>query len=304
MKFVVIGDLMVDKTIHGEVTKISPEAPVPVVNIKYETNVLGGSGNVVKNLTSMGHEVVVSGFAGNLSKKLMSEDKLINHSFCTYTEKDNVKLRYVDIKTGYHLLRVDDEDETKSYGPLTWGAWGPDLDAIKPDGIILSDYGKNAIDGNVKGIVESAKQRKIPIFVDTRRGDVRVFEGVNWMMPNAQELEAIKETLGVTEEHRIIELLDLDGLIVTKSENGMTFVGEDGSTLSIPITSSDVVDVTGAGDTAIAAFAVGICTHQDPIEAMKFSNYCAGVVCRQRGTSTVTKEDVDTYHAIEHGIYT
>jgi D-beta-D-heptose 7-phosphate kinase/D-beta-D-heptose 1-phosphate adenosyltransferase len=286
MKFVVIGDIMVDKTIYGEVNKISPEAPVPVIDCKYETNILGGAANVARNLVALGHEVIMGGYVGDLSMSLFAREQYIDTKYTIYQPKDNIKLRYVDIKTGYHLIRVDDEDETESYGPLEDGPW-KHLDFYRIDGILLSDYNKGALGNNAESIMKEARVRNIPVFVDTRRDDISAFKGANWMMPNANERNAMLKFHNCKEELDLIIQFNLTGMVVTLSEEGMYLVTRDGKSETIPATQKNIVDVTGAGDTALATFAVETAGCKPPMEAMKKANENAGIVCTKRGTATI-----------------
>lgn len=308
MRFAVIGDIMVDRTIHGEVNKISPEAPIPVLNVKYETQTLGGAGNVVKNLTAMGHQVMVSGFMGPLAKELFKADSLINYGYTKPRKKDNVKLRYVDIKTGYHLVRVDDEDEIISYGPMDTRSIEKHFQHL--DGIILSDYCKGCFGrvtdhrvyinkNNVAHLIKEARKHNKPVFVDTRRPDLGMFIHANWMMPNVKEYESIiKENPHLSSPKDIIKHTHLDGLVLTKSEEGMEVYLPSGKSKHLEPTVKDVVDVTGAGDTAIATFAASICQGDSPKDAINFATYCAGIVCKKRGTATIDINNVRAYHGV------
>ena len=285
MKFIVIGDIMVDQTVYGEVRKISPEAPIPVIECKETRYVLGGAANVAKNVVALGHEVIMCGYTSMISTQLFDQHPSIDTKYTIYKGLDNVKLRYVDNKTGYQLLRADNEDEIKSYGPIENDLW-KDIDTIEADALIISDYNKGVIGDSISELIEKAKGRGIPVFVDTRRDLITPFEGVNWIMPNAKELAAILEWHGSREEIEIIEDFQLEGMVVTLSENGMYLVTKN-FTFSVDATQKNVVDVTGAGDTALATFAVEIASGSSPEKALRKANENAGLVCLKRGTATI-----------------
>jgi D-beta-D-heptose 7-phosphate kinase/D-beta-D-heptose 1-phosphate adenosyltransferase len=230
----------------------------------------------------------MGGYVSDLSMSLFAHELYIDTKYTIYKPKDNIKLRYVDIKTGYHLIRVDDEDETESYGPLEDGPWlNHVFDFYHIDGILLSDYNKGALGNNVDLIMKEARVRNIPVFVDTRRDDISAFKGANWMMPNANERNAMLKFHNCKEELDLIIQFNLTGMVVTLSEEGMYLVTRDGKSETIPATQKNIVDVTGAGDTALATFAVETASCKPPIEAMKKANENAGIVCTKRGTATL-----------------
>ena len=290
MRFIVIGDIMVDRTIYGEVHKISPEAPVPVITHSYITEVLGGAANVARNIEAIGHEVIMGGYIGEIAQKLFQKTS-INIDSAIEVEQDNIKTRFVDIKTGYHLLRYDNETKTKLYGPLTSGPWIHlkwHQKILPYDGVIISDYHKGSLDSNVAEIIQYANEANVPIFVDTRRSNIDIFKGASWLMPNLKELNAILEEYNLIEPADIIKFLGLQGIIITMSEDGMELQMLNPKVrLRTAATNSHIVDVTGAGDTALASFAIAIAEGKKPVQALRIANKNAGIVCMKRGTATV-----------------
>ena len=308
LKVAVVGDMMLDDYLIGTVERISPEAPVPVVSVKEERFVLGGAANVVNNLSTLGAKAVCFGVIGEdfdgdrlineLEKKSIETSGVVRSS----TRPTIVKRRIIG--GNQQLLRLDWEDAR----PIS-----DDLEAslIKQieakldnlNAVILSDYDKGVLTPKVvKRIIALCKEKGIIVTVDPKPKNAMNYVGATSMTPNRKEA---MECLGKKSFEDVLEIgrelkekLQLNNLLLTRSEEGMSLFQEDG-VINIPTYAKEVFDVTGAGDTVISVFtlacAAGVTLH----EAAKIANTAAGVVVGKMGTSTVTKEEIlDFYNRI------
>ena len=315
MRFVVIGDIMIDETVYGGVERISPEAPVPVLSKTKVRRVIGGAGNVATNLRAICPRARVDliGIASRDCLALLNNYSL--NSIYLYTppevriapEKMNVKLRFIDTKTGYQLLRVDNEDDVgiKELS-LDW-QFTKDIieqgDRCLPgaDAVIISDYCKGAITEELaRSIISHVKNNmNVPVFVDTRRHNPECFEGASYITPNVKELKIMMETLGYkypVDIPNFVKNMKLKGMLLTKSEEGMELrLADDPTIWHRSADNKDVVDVTGAGDTALAAFAAAMTLKPSkPDWALEVANILAGEVCLFKGTA-VPENTLETY---------
>lgn len=301
LKVAVVGDMMLDDYLIGSVDRISPEAPVPVVSIKKERFVLGGAANVVNNLSTLGAKAVCFGVVGEdfdgerLIKELEAKSIEISGIVKTNDRPTIVKRRI--ISGTQQLLRLDWEDVRAIPENLEDNL----LEEIEKriDGlnaIILSDYDKGVLTPRVvKRIITMCRERGIIVTVDPKPKNALNYIGATSMTPNRKEAV---ECLGKKSFDNMLETgkelkekLQLDNLLLTRSEEGMSlFHGDD--IINIPTYAKEVFDVTGAGDTVISVFtlacAAGVTLH----EAAKIANTAAGVVVGKMGTSTVTKEEI------------
>ncbi|MGL4652978.1 MAG: D-glycero-beta-D-manno-heptose-7-phosphate kinase [Cetobacterium sp.] len=301
LKVAVVGDMMLDDYLIGSVERISPEAPVPVVSIKKERFVLGGAANVVNNLSTLGAKAVCFGVVGEdfdgerLIKEL--EAKSIETSGIVKTNDRPTIVKRRIISGTQQLLRLDWEDARAIPENLEDNL----LEEIEKriDGlnaIILSDYDKGVLTPRVvKRIITMCRERGIIVTVDPKPKNALNYIGATSMTPNRKEAV---ECLGKKSFDNMLETgkelkekLQLDNLLLTRSEEGMSlFHGDD--VINIPTYAKEVFDVTGAGDTVISVFtlacAAGVTLH----EAAKIANTAAGVVVGKMGTSTVTKEEI------------
>jgi len=302
-KILVVGDLMLDRHVWGGVSRISPEAPVPIVKVSRESETAGGAGNVALNAADLGLEVAVCGFVG---------DDPAGERLCAIMEQAGVRVRGIvragartTTKTriiGGHqqMLRLDEEDtaeaERQDYERL--------LEAVRREvaegvsAVVLSDYAKGALSENVcRTLIALCRERAIPVFVDPKGVDYARYSGATAITPNRAELAAVGR----------VESPDLDALIaageavrrdlgaefvlVTLGENGLALI-RPGSAEHIPAVARDVFDVTGAGDTVIAALAAGVAAGLRLEDAVRLANMAAGVVVGKAGTATVKRTEL------------
>ncbi len=310
-KIGVVGDMMLDEYIIGKVDRISPEAPVPVVNVQSESFVLGGAANVVNNLCSLGVEVYVYSVIGDdengkkLKKVLFQKGAKIGGILEDKDRPTIVKKRI--IAHNQQLLRLDWEDKKEIVQYLEEQI----LENIKQnidelDGIILSDYDKGVLTSNLsREVIKLANKKGKIITVDPKPKNMMNYIGATSMTPNQKEA---MECIGVDRFNseaefkenieKLKEKLHLDNLLVTRSEKGMTLIHKE-VVETIPTVAQEVYDVTGAGDTVIAVYTVASTCDASLLEASKIANSAAGIVVGRMGTSVVTKDElIDFYEEL------
>ncbi len=307
-KIAVIGDMMLDEYIIGDVTRISPEAPVPVVAVKKERFVLGGAANVVNNLSNLGVEVYAFGVIGddNNGSKLCGEfdKKGVNTDFLIRLIDRPTIMKQRVLSNNQQLLRLDWEKKH----PIEHNVEEMILESFLSiadtlDAIILSDYDKGLLTENVaKEIIKIAKEKKLIVIVDPKPSNMRNYIGATSMTPNLKEASEcanldIPETEEATIEvgKKILEELKLDHLLMTRSEKGMSIFTST-QIKNIPTFAKEVYDVTGAGDTVISVYTLALTTGASKEEAAKIANTAAGVVVGRVGTSTVTTSEIIEFY--------
>lgn len=301
IKIGVVGDLMLDDYIYGTVERISPEAPVPVVNVKEEKFVLGGAANVVNNLASLGAKTICFGVIGNDAngERLLGAfaDKKIDVSGLIRDKERTTIVKRRIIGSNQQLLRIDWEDITPISTFLEYALLRNIESKIDElDAVILSDYDKGVLTPMVaKEIVRMCRDRGKIVTVDPKPKNAMNYYGATSMTPNRKEA---KECLGMERATNMEEVgkelkekLKLDNLLLTRSEEGMSLFIEN-KIVNIPTFAKEVYDVTGAGDTVISVFTLAAASGVSWYEAAKIANTAAGVVVGKMGTSTVTKDEI------------
>ncbi|MBI5051119.1 MAG: D-glycero-beta-D-manno-heptose-7-phosphate kinase [Nitrospirae bacterium] len=299
----VIGDLMVDRYIMGKVSRISPEAPVPVVEVIEESLLLGGAANVVGNISSLGGKVFVAGTVGRDEMGRVLIHKLREKGIDTegiVVEGDRptiVKTRI--IAHNQQVVRFDREmksDISQSALSLIIEYVKDHLPEIKA--IILSDYCKGVITRNlIKGLLELTRS-EIFLAVDPKVGHFDYYGGVSFITPNISEashgagIEIKDEDTLVKAGEILLQKLQCNAVLITRGDEGMSLFERDGSVTHTPTFARKVYDVTGAGDTVIAAFTLYHSAGADMKDAAMFANHAAGVVVGEVGTAVVTPEDI------------
>ncbi|WP_319371423.1 D-glycero-beta-D-manno-heptose-7-phosphate kinase [uncultured Ilyobacter sp.] len=309
IRIAVVGDMMLDDYIIGSVDRISPEAPVPVVNVKTEKFVLGGAANVVNNLADLGAKIFSFGVIGKDSNgdRLTTEfrRKNINTDGIVKAEDRPTIVKRRIIAHNQQLLRLDWEDRKD----LTTAQENMLIENIKGhikeiDAIILSDYDKGVLTQRVvKEVISLARENSIIVTVDPKPKNASNYIGATSMTPNMKEA---MECMGADRIEDVEKLgkslkekLKLDNLLLTRSEEGMSLFQD--TVENIPTFAKEVYDVTGAGDTVISVFTLSAAAGASWYEAAKIANTAAGVVVGRMGTSTVTKEEIlEFYDRIYH----
>ncbi len=301
-RILVIGDLMVDHYIHGRCDRISPEAPVQVVEVENEYDLLGGAGNVVNNLLAFGADVVVASVVGNDEAGEWIQKRLEGKGVISYLFKeDRPTTKKSRVIAGHQqIVRVDRESRV----PITSKAQAAIVDVVKNetyDLILLSDYAKGVLTNElVPKIIENAKAK---VFVDPK-SEWEKYAGADLLTPNKKEA-SLASGVEITDDaslqeaaKRIKERLRLKSLIVTLSEEGMA-IFENGMT-KIPTFAKEVYDVTGAGDTVLAALGFNVARGKSLVEAARFANLAAGVVVGKLGAATATLAEIEEYERTLH----
>ena len=300
----VIGDLMVDHYIWGDATRLSPEAPVPVVNVKNESTTLGGAGNVTQNLVSLGANVILAGIIGDDApgiqlKNILAAENVVTD--CIVTDNSRPTTVKTRVLAGSHqLVRID--RETTDQVDL---AIEDDLVAkiIKKmddaDIVILSDYNKGIFSPVLtQKLIEAANQKGKKVIVDPKGLNYAKYKGAYLIKPNRKELaeaakvEKIKNIDDLREAAKVIfAQTQTDYLVVTLSEEGMVILSKL-AYKSLPVKATEVFDVTGAGDTVLAAIAYFMAAGFSVEEACEVSNHAAAIVIRQVGSASATIDEI------------
>ncbi|HPS93619.1 MAG TPA: D-glycero-beta-D-manno-heptose-7-phosphate kinase [Deltaproteobacteria bacterium] len=302
----VIGDLMIDEYIWGKVERISPEAPVPVVEVESELFNLGGAGNVANNLLNLGARVIINAVRGNdrhgdILVGILEDLKVPTDSiFVDPKRTTTVKTRI--IAHTQQVARIDKEDRSLITDALrkkiinAYQEALPDIDAL-----IISDYGKGVVSKKLIGeVVPPARKKGIPVCVDPKERNFPYYRNVSAITPNVKELSfgagiKIEEYDHLIQAaHKVKSMLDCDMVLVTRGEHGMSLFEEDGHPVDIPTTAKAVFDVTGAGDTVIACFTLAWASGATPREAAIIANVAAGLVVAEVGAASVPWEKLSS----------
>lgn len=303
----VVGDLMLDRFIWGKVSRISPEAPVPVVDVQSETFVPGGAANVMTNLHALGAHVYAAGTVGQdregrILLELLSKSGLSNKGIFPVKGKPTT-LKTRIIAHSQQLVRVDREVREPVSASLTSRILGS-IEACLPrvKAVVIADYAKGVVSQElVKGIVTLASQRRggaIPVLVDPKMLDFSVYQGVDLIKPNQQEAAQAARVIISNEEdlqlaaERLLRDVNCQAVLITRGEEGMSLFERERGFTHIPTTARQVYDVTGAGDTVMAVLALCLASGVDLVTAAHLSNHAAGVVVGKVGVSTVSLDEL------------
>ncbi len=312
VRVLVVGDVMLDRYWHGGTSRISPEAPVPVVNINGIDERAGGAGNVALNLAALGCHVTLFSLVGDDANAISLQQKLENAAVeCRFQVVPNTptitKLRVID--RNQQLIRLDFEqrfDQQKTREILK--DFRQQLSHA--DAVILSDYGKGTLAGS-QDLIAAAKQAGVPVLIDPKSSDFNNYRGATIITPNMKEFEAVVGTCHgdvdiANKGLAIIKKYNLTALLVTRGEHGMTLLSEKSAPIHLPTRAREVYDVTGAGDTVIAVLAATIAAGKDFATASILANTAAGIVVQKLGAATVSipelRRAVQRQHNSELGI--
>jgi rfaE bifunctional protein kinase chain/domain len=293
----VAGDVMLDRYWFGDVDRISPEAPVPIVNIRRTEERLGGAANVARNMTSLGAGAGLLAVLGNDEParaviRLLSDSAIATHLHADNNLPTTVKLRIVGRRQ--QMLRADFESQ-------------PDHDILLKhlddyrsllatyDLVVLSDYGKGGL-AHITEMIGAARAADKQVLVDPKGDDYSRYSGATIVTPNLAELRAVvgqwrSEADLAARAQRLRTELHFEALLLTRSEEGMTLFTAEGER-SVPAQAREVFDVSGAGDTVIAVLAVMLACGIDLWEAVQVANRAGGIVVGKLGTATVTYDEL------------
>jgi D-beta-D-heptose 7-phosphate kinase / D-beta-D-heptose 1-phosphate adenosyltransferase len=296
-----IGDLMLDEFVYGEVSRISPEAPTPVIAVKRSEVMIGGAGNVARNLVTLGIRCVFVGVVGNddagntLSAALADHPRIEYHLVVDAARQTTRKVRFVSEHHSTHMLRADWE-MASPVGKISEDALiGHVVKAMPRVGaVVLSDYAKGALTPRViRAVIDAANAAGKPVVVDPKGRDYGIYRGATMITPNRQELAEATASPAQTDEQVARAAAELGrelgtrAVLVTRSEAGMTLVCRD-EAVHVPAYPVRVRDVSGAGDTVVAVVSAMLAMDADFESAMRAANAAAAVVVGKRGTATLS----------------
>ena len=297
-RVLVVGDLMLDRYWHGPTSRISPEAPVPVVHVKQDEQRAGGAGNVALNIAALGAKVSLLGFTGE-DEAAVALETLLNKSgvLCLFQGiPDHPTITKLRVMSRHQqLIRLDFEDGFQDVNSdMLLHQYHAEL--MQSQVVVLSDYGKGTL-SQVQPFIRLAKQLKKPVLVDPKGSDFSIYQQATLITPNLSEFEAVVGRC--TDQQQIVERgvnllnqLELEALLVTRGEQGMTLLTKDQEPLHLPTHAREVFDVTGAGDTVISVLAASLAAKKSLAEATQLANIGAGIVVGKMGTATVNTEEL------------
>lgn len=304
-KIMIIGDIMVDKFVWGKVSRISPEAPVPIVEIEKETRTPGGAGNVAVNIETLGGKVVLVGVIGNdfVGHKLIEEmgHRGIDTRGVFRDEKRPTILKTRIVAQHQQVVRTDREVKGKiphSISQEVLNFLGNNIHEVKA--VIISDYGKGVICSPVlKKAINLAHKYGKPIIVDPKIEHFLQYKKITCITPNQQEAAAGMKEHQIPEGEALLKLgqkilkrLNCESVLITQGEKGMTLFEKRGRITHIPTVAREVFDVSGAGDTVVAVLTLALATGANILDAAYLANYAAGIVVGKLGTATTTIEEI------------
>jgi D-beta-D-heptose 7-phosphate kinase/D-beta-D-heptose 1-phosphate adenosyltransferase len=306
-RILVVGDVMLDRYWHGMSNRISPEAPVPVVKVDQTEDRPGGGANVALNMAALGANVSLVGVVGNDKEGQVLEGfiraaGIDTHLLVSSTKPTITKLRVVS--RHQQLLRMDFEEKFDASDSL---GLANKVKGLLPQAnvLILSDYAKGSLQ-DCQSIIRMAREMGVPVLVDPKGQDFSRYRGATMMTPNFHEFEAIvgkcpTEHELVTKGIALLAELNLEALLVTRGEHGMTLIRPNMPELHLPARGREVFDVTGAGDTVIGTLAAAIAASLSMPEATALANLAAGIVVGKLGTAAVSAVELRRAIVAEQG---
>ncbi|MCD2177291.1 bifunctional D-glycero-beta-D-manno-heptose-7-phosphate kinase/D-glycero-beta-D-manno-heptose 1-phosphate adenylyltransferase HldE [Rhizobium sp. C1] len=300
-----IGDVMLDRFVSGSVNRISPEGPVPVMSVVSEKDFPGGAANVARNIAALGARCTLAGVTGadangaTLASILAASPAITAELVESRNRPTTTKMRFIG--QNQQILRVDLEDSV----PLSSEEEESLLARILPliaehDAIVLSDYAKGVLTRRVVStVIETARRHQRPVVVDPKVADLSLFAGAAILTPNQKEAHAVAGFWPTSDQdaeraaREILTRFDIESILITRAERGMTFLERDGTALHIKAEAREVFDVVGAGDTVVATLAVAMGAGVTKERASRLANTAAGIVVGKKGTATVSAGELD-----------
>jgi D-beta-D-heptose 7-phosphate kinase/D-beta-D-heptose 1-phosphate adenosyltransferase len=301
-----VGDLMLDEFVYGEVSRISPEAPAPVIAVQRSETNIGGAGNVARNIASLGARCIFVGLVGEddtgaqlktaLSREGLIESVLVRDS----TRPTTRKVRFVSEHFSTHMLRADWELAQPASADVEQKL----IDAILPllpraDIVLLSDYAKGVLTARViRNVIDAARKLGKRVIVDPKSANFAIYRGATLLTPNRKEFAEATRSRADSDKsiadaaQDAMQLADCEAILVTQSERGMTLVPRNGEAIHVPAHPVKVRDVSGAGDTVAAALAVALAAGADWENALRMANAAAAVAIGKKGTASVTSAEL------------
>lgn len=303
-RVLVLGDVMLDRFVYGQVERTSPEAPVPVMALGRTTQMPGGAANVARNAVALGARVELIGVVGaddsaaELTRQLAGLPSLRAELIPDPGRPSTVKTRYVADRQ--QILRTDIEDARALDDAVAAALLGAFRDALaRADVVVLSDYNKGVLSSAVTGqAIAAARAAGKPVLVDPKSRSFEKYRGASVLTPNKQELQGAAGHECASDEQVIAAARGIlsqgicSTVVATRGKEGMTIVQADGAAQHIRTVATEVFDVTGAGDTAMAAMAVSLASGADIGSAARLANVAAGIVVGKYGTATASADEI------------
>jgi D-beta-D-heptose 7-phosphate kinase/D-beta-D-heptose 1-phosphate adenosyltransferase len=305
-KVLCVGDLMLDRFVYGHVERVSPEAPIPVVSVERELAMLGGAGNVVRNLVALGAEtcfisVIGDDQAGREVIQLVgAEPRIEPHLLVEPRRRTTIKTRFV--AGSQQLLRADRETVAPIGAPIAAQLSQRAEEALRDHGVmILSDYGKGVLGPEaIEALIAAARVAGVKVVIDPKGRDYARYAGATLLTPNRRELmDAVGLPTGTDDEvvaasRALFARCAIDALLVTRSQDGMTLIERDGAVVHLPAKARQVFDVSGAGDTVVATVAAALSGGVPLADACMLANVAAGIVVGKIGTAVTHADEIVT----------
>jgi D-beta-D-heptose 7-phosphate kinase / D-beta-D-heptose 1-phosphate adenosyltransferase len=301
-----VGDLMLDEFVYGEVSRISPEAPAPVIAVQRNETDIGGAGNVARNVASLGARCIFVGLIGEddagktLRAELARESRIESVLVCDSSRPTTRKVRFVSEHFSTHMLRADWELATPASADVEQQL----IDAILPllprvDIVLLSDYAKGVLTARViRDVIDAARKLGKRVIVDPKSANFAIYRGATLLKPNRKEFAEATRSRADTENsitdaaQDVMQLADCDAVLVTQSEHGMTLVPRNAETIHVPGHPVKVRDLSGAGDTVAAVLALALAAGADWETAVRMANAAAAVAVSKKGAAIVTSAEL------------
>ena len=293
-RLLVIGDVMLDRYWHGAASRISPEAPVPVVQVGTQEDRPGGAGNVALNIAALGSAATLIGVVGKDDNAQDLESRLTAAGvYCEFLKSEDkptiTKLRV--ISQHQQLIRLDFEEKFDEQDIADLQSLATSL-LPNAQALVLSDYAKGALQ-DVPALIKLARVQNIPIIVDPKGSDFEKYRGSTLITPNLNEFESVVGPCASEEELvskglKLMSDLELQAMLITRGEHGMTLLRPDLEELHLPARAREVFDVTGAGDTVISVLASSLAAGDNLAEATAIANLAAGLVVGKLGTAAIS----------------
>lgn len=299
-----IGDVMLDRFIYGKVERISPEAPIPIMKFDHFDEMIGGAGNVINNLVSLGVQAHFMSVLGKdqIGHKIteLADEKIGDLSLLWMDDKRRSTLKKRFIAGTQHLLRVDEEDSHNISPEVADHLIAYASQNIKSiDLIILSDYAKGVLTSYLcQRIIELARTNGVGVLVDPKGADYEKYRGATLITPNLSEASAafgrsVYADDEIVEAARFVQkTYGIQNVLVTRSEKGMTLVSEEATPIHLPTKAREIFDVSGAGDTVVSTLAACMSVGMELSDAAHLANIAGGLVVEKVGTATISLEEL------------
>ena len=301
-----VGDLMLDEFVYGEVSRISPEAPAPVIAVQRSETNIGGAGNVARNIASLGGRCIFVGLIGEDDAGVKLKTELARHGgiesvlVCDPARPTTRKVRFVSEHFSTHMLRADWEQAAPASADIEQKLIDAALPQIaRADIVLLSDYAKGVLTARViRNVIDAARKLGKRVIIDPKSANFAIYRGATLLTPNRKEFAEATRSRADSDQsiadaaQDAMQLADCEAMLVTQSEHGMTLVPRNGEAIHVPALPVKVRDVSGAGDTVAATLALTLAADADWETALRMATAAAAVAVGKKGTASVTAAEL------------